>query len=181
MKGPGTMTIGLGALLLLSACGGGETAVEANATDATAPVTAPAETPAAPAAPVIEATATTAAAVADQSLDAFWTKVRAAALANDTAGIAALSAPTVMQHGELDDSPKQRLTPRQVAPVLAKILAKEDGIDPQGRPQRALLEAAASPPESRSATADSYRFGDMEFTRGSDGWRLTAIYYEPDE
>lgn len=179
MKGPGTMTIGLGALLLLSACGGGTTAVEANAMDAAAPVEASATAPVTTAAPAIEATATPAAPAAGQSLDAFWTRFRAAALANDAAAIAAMSAPVVMQHGDLDDSPKFRLTPRQVAPVVAKILDKENGTDPEGRTHRQLLQAAASPPKDRSATQDHYRVGDLEFTRGADGWRLTALYYEP--
>ena len=181
MKGSGTMMIGLGALLLLSACGGDETAVEANATDVAAPVEAPAAAPVAPAAPAIETVATPAAPAADQSLDAFWTKFRAAALANDAAAIAAMSAPVVMQHGDLDDSPKFRLTPKQVAPVVAKILDKETGTDPEGRTHRQLLQAAASPPKDRSATRDDYRVGDLEFTRGANGWRLTALYYESDE
>lgn len=178
MKGSGTMTMGLAATLLLSACGGGETAVETNVANAAASVEAPSEAPVTPATPLAEATATPAAPAQEQSLQAFWTKFRAAALANDAAAIAALSAPVVMQHGDLDDSPKFRLSPKQVAPVVAKVLEKDDGTDLQGRTHRQLLQAAASPPKDRSATKDNYRFGDMEFTRGTGGWRLTALYYE---
>ncbi|MDJ0276639.1 hypothetical protein QLH51_07515 [Sphingomonas sp. 2R-10] len=161
----------LAATLLLSACGGGEAPVEANIADAAAPVKAPV-------APAIEATATPAAPAQEQSLDAFWTKFRAAALSNDAAAIAAMSAPVVMQHGDLDDSPKFRLAPEQVAPVVAKILDKNDGTSLQGRTHRQLLQAATSPPKDRSATRDDYRVGDLEFTRGANGWRLTALYYE---
>ncbi len=177
MKGSATMTMGLAALLLVSGCGGGATPADGNMANAAVP----AETPLAPVAsatPAAPATAVPAAPAQEQSLQTFWTKFRAAALANDAAAIAAMSAPVVIQHGDLDDSPQSRLSPRQVAPVVAKILAKDDGVDPQGRTQRQLMEAASTPPKDCSATADHYRFGDIEFTHGAKGWQLTALYYE---
>lgn len=180
MKGSATMTMGLGAMLLLSACGGGDAPVEANLADAAAPIET-AVAPATPVTPTMEATATPAAPAKEQSLDAFWTKFRAAALSNDAAAIAAMSAPVVMQHGDLDDSPRFRLTAKQVPAVVAKILDKDDGTSLQGRTHRQLLQGATSPPKDRSATRDDYRVGDFEFTRGANGWRLTALYYESDE
>ncbi|WP_157092685.1 hypothetical protein [Sphingomonas hankookensis] len=178
MKGPGTMTIGLGALLLLSACGGAETAVEANATDAAVPVEAPAEAPVAPVTPPVEASATPSAAATGQSLDEFWARFRTAALANDAAGIAALSAPTVMQHGDLDDSPKHRLTPAQVGPVLKKLLDNPNNVDGEGQTQRQLLEATRTVKVDPTWAKDRIRIGDMEFALGRNGWQLDQIYYE---
>ncbi|WP_347092017.1 hypothetical protein [Sphingomonas parapaucimobilis] len=169
-----TMTMGLPALLLLAGCGGGE----ASAGGAMGNAAASVEAPPASAMPNPATTAAPVAAAESSSLEAFWTRFRAAALANDAAAIAAMSAPVVIQHGDLDDSPQSRLSPEQVAPVVAKILAKNDGVDPQGRTQRQLMEAGGSPPKDRSATPDHYRFGDMEFTRGAKGWQLTALYYE---
>jgi hypothetical protein len=174
MKGSATMTIGLGAMLLLSACGGGETTVAGNATDVAVPV----EAPAAPATPVVAATAAPAVAAQDQSLEGFWTRFRKAALANDAAGIAALSAPVVMQHGDLDDSPKHRLSPAQVAPVLKKLLDNPDNVDDEGRTQRQLLEATRTAKLDPNWAKDRVRVGDMEFVLGTSGWRLDQIYYE---
>lgn len=174
MKGSATMTMGLAALLLLAGCGGGETPAGGNMGNAAVP----AEAPVATASPSPAATAVPVAAAESSSIEAFWTRFRAAALAKDAAAIAEMSAPVVIQHGDLDDSPQSRLSPEQVAPVVAKILAKDDGVDPQGRTQRQLMEAAATPPKDGSATPDHYRFGDMEFTRGAKGWQLTALYYE---
>lgn len=175
MKGSATMTIGLGAmLLLLSACGGGETTVAANATD----VAVPAE---APATPVVAATAATAVAAQDQSLEAFWTRFRRAALANDTAGIAALSAPSVSQRGELDDGPQARLSPTQVPAVLAKLLEQPDGVDAAERTQRQMLEAAPVPKRDKAFPDNQFRFGNLEFERGAQGWRLVRMYYEAEE
>lgn len=177
MKGSATMTIGLGAMLLLSACGGGETTVAANATD----VAVPAEAPVAPATPVVAATAAPAVAAQDQSLEAFWTRFRKAALANDAAGIAALSAPSVSQRGELDDGPQARLSPRQVPAVLAKLLEQPDGVDAAERTQRQMLEAMAVPKRDKSFPDNQFRFGNLEFERGAQGWRLVRMYYEAEE
>ncbi len=177
MKGSATMTMGLGAMLLLAACGGSETTVEANAVD----VAGPAEAPVAPATSVVAATATPVAAAQDQSLDAFWSKFRTAALANDAAGIAALSAPTVIQRGDLDDSPQLRLSPKQVPAVLAKVLAQPDGVDAAERTQRKMLQDTAVPKRDAAVPDDQFRFGNMEFERGAQGWRLVRVYYEADE
>ncbi|MEH3040493.1 MAG: hypothetical protein PGN21_10580 [Sphingomonas paucimobilis] len=177
MKGPVTMTMGLGAMLLLSACGGGDAPVEANVADAAAPV----EAPVAPATPVTEATATPAAPAQEQSLQAFWTKFRAAALANDAAAIAAMSAPTVVQRGDLDDSPQRRLSPAQVPAVLAKVLEQPDGVDAADRTQRQVLQATATPERDEAFPDNQFRFGNMEFERGAQGWRLVRFYYEADE
>ncbi|WP_294321309.1 hypothetical protein [uncultured Sphingomonas sp.] len=179
MKGPVTMTIGLGALLLLSACGGGgDTAVEANGAAAAAPAEAPVEAPVTPATPMAAATATPAAPAQEQAFPAFWTKFRAAALANDAAGIAALSAPVVMQHGDLDDSPKVRLKPAQVGPVLRKLLDNPDNTNGEGQTQRQLVEATTTAKVDPSWSKDRVRIGDMEFALGQNGWRLDQIYYE---
>ncbi|KQM87356.1 hypothetical protein ASE67_06465 [Sphingomonas sp. Leaf23] len=179
MKGPVTMTIGLGTLLLLSACGGGgDTAVEANAAAPAAPVETPAEAPVAPATPMVTATATPAASAQEQSFQAFWTKFRAAALANDAAGLAALSAPVVMQHGDLDDSPKVRLNPAQVGPVLRKLLDNPDNTNGEGQTQRQLVEATTTAKVDPNWAKDRVRIGDMEFALGKNGWRLDQIYYE---
>lgn len=174
MKGSATMTIGLGAMLLLSACGGGETTVAANATDVAVPVEAPAT-------PVAAATAAPAVAAQDQSLEAFWTRFRKAALANDAAGIAALSAPSVSQRGEMDDGPQARLSPRQVPAVLAKLLEQPDGVDAAERTQRQMLEATAVPKRDKAFPDNQFRFGNLEFERGAQGWRLVRMYYEAEE
>lgn len=174
MKGSATMTIGLCAMLLLSACGGGETTVAANATN----VAVPAE---APATPVAAATVAPAVVAQDQSLEAFWTRFRKAALANDAAGIAALSAPVVSQRGELDDGPQARLSPRQVPAVLAKLLEQPDGVDAAERTQRQMLEATAVPKRDKSFPDNQFRFGNLEFERGVQGWRLVRMYYEAEE
>ncbi len=176
MKGSATMTMGLGAMLLLAACGGSETTVEANAVD----VAGPAEAPVAPATSVVAASAAPVAAQ-DQSLGAFWTKFRTAALANDAAAIAALSAPVVIQRGDLDDSPQLRLSPKQVPAVLAKVLAQPDGVDAAERTQRKMLQDTAVPKRDTAAPDGQFRFGNMEFERGAQGWRLVRVYYEADE
>jgi hypothetical protein len=137
-----TMTMGLPALLLLAGCGGGE----ASADEYMGHTTVPGGPPVASATPRTEATTVPVAAAGNPSLETLWARFRAAALANDAAAIAAMSAPVVIQYGDLDDSPQSRLSPRQVAPVVAEILAKDDGVDPQGRTQRQLMEAAATPP-----------------------------------
>lgn len=124
---------------------------------------------------VVAAPASVAGAPRDASLQTFWTKFRKAALANDAAGIAALSAPVVKQHGDLDDSPKYRLTRRQVPAVLRKLLDNSGGGD---RTQRQRLAASPAPVGDRSATDRAFRFGDMEFARGPAGWQLVRIYYE---
>lgn len=124
------------------------------------------------------------AATASQAAEvfpAFWTKFRNAALADDATRIAALSASPVTQRGELDDSPVKRLTPDQVPPVLAKLLAQPDGVDDAGRSQRAMLAATPVPRHDPQMPADRFRFGDMEFTHGAAGWRLTQIYYEAED
>ncbi|KQM61665.1 hypothetical protein ASE65_05425 [Sphingomonas sp. Leaf16] len=171
------MTIGLGALLLVSACGGNETAVETNVTEAAAPV----ETPVAAATPMAAATVTPAAPAEKQSLDAFWTKFRAAALAKDAAGIAALSAPVVVQRGDLDDAPEKRLSPAQVPAVLAALLEQTDGVDAANRTQRQMLQAMPVPKRDGAFPEDQFRFGNMEFERGAQGWRLVRLYYEAAE
>lgn len=168
---------GLWATLLLAACGGapggGENAAVANDAAFAAPVANPTTQPGTAPSPVASAAAAEA-----ETLDAFWSRFRRAALANDAAAIRALSAPTVEQLGELDDSPVVKLAPAQVPAVLARILERPDGVDDAGRTQRALLEAAASPPPERNQPADNYRFGDMEFERDASGWRLVRVYYE---
>jgi len=166
------MTSSLSFLLLVFASGNGQAPVEADV------ATTLVETTIASATPKVAASATAGASARDQSLQAFWARFRKAALANDAVAIAAMSAPVVIQHGILDDSPKVRLLPRQVAPMLAKILDQDDGVDPQGRTQRQMMKAASAPPRDRSAVASQYRFGDMQFTRGVGGWRLTALYFE---
>ena len=118
---------------------------------------------------------------AARTLPGFWTTFRKAALAHDAAGIASVSAPIVTQRGELDDAPVKRLTPDQVPPVLAKLLAQPDGVDDAGRSQRAMLAATPVPMRDPQMPADRFRFGDMEFTHGAAGWRLTQIYYEAED
>ncbi len=178
MKGSGTITLRYSILLLVSACGNGEASVKANVATPAVTGNASVGTAVASATPKVAASATADAPARDQSLLAFWVRFRRAALANDAVAIATMSAPVVIQHGTLDDSPKVRLLPRQVAPVLAKILDQDDGVDPQGRTQRQMMEAAFAPPKDRSAIASQYRFGDMQFTRGAGGWRLSALYFE---
>ncbi len=176
MKGRATMT-GLSALLLLAACGGGGDLPADNATVASPiPVETPvvvAATPAASEAPVPPA------AAEEQSLQAFWAKFREAALANDAAGIAALSAPVVMQHGIMDDSPKYRLTPAKAAAVLLKMLDDPNTVDDEGRTNRQLLKATPNAPLDSGSSPDRLRVGDMEFAHGATGWRLDLFYYEP--
>lgn len=119
--------------------------------------------------------------VAAESLEGFWTRFRAAALAGDDAAIRALSAPVVLQNGLLDDTPVVRLPVARVPEVIARIMLLPNGFDAAGRTHRALLEATPTPKRDPVQPRNYHRFGDLVFEHGDGGWRLTELFYEPDE
>lgn len=108
---------------------------------------------------------------AADSLESFWTRFRTAALASDAAAIRSMSAPVVLQRGTLDDTPVVRLPASKVPGVIALILALPDGVDRARRSHRELLEVTPVPKPGPEEPADEYRFGDLMFERGADGWR----------
>ncbi|USU03441.1 hypothetical protein NF699_10085 [Sphingomonadaceae bacterium OTU29LAMAA1] len=112
------------------------------------------------------------------SLEAFWTRFRRAALAGDAATIRALSAPMVVQNSTLDDGPAGRIPASRVPAAVATVLGRPDGVDAAGRTHRAILQATPVPKRDAQQPAGSYRFGDLVFTRGKAGWRLTEIYMD---
>lgn len=173
------MITGVLVAALLGGCGDGGAMRNAAADDVAAPSGTNAAVPAsATVAPVATPVAATPPQPAE-TLDAFWTKFRKAALENDTAGIAALSAPVVMQHGLLDDSPKHRLSPAEAAPLLLKLLDDPNNTDDEGRTNRQLLAATRKPELDTGWSTERLRLGDLEFAHGAKGWRFVQFYYEP--
>lgn len=137
--------------------------------------------PAVASAPALRAPPPAAAPAKVESLESFSMRFRAAALAGDAAAIRSLSASVVLQRGILDDTPVVRLPASRVPAVLAKVLRTSDGIDDANRTQRELLEATPVPTRDPEQPADYHRFGDLVFERGATGWRLTEVYFEPEE
>ena len=171
MKGPAMFVF---AALLLTACGA----------EPASPDDVVMDTPFQPqarSAPRSSSKASPPAIARAESLESFWTRFRAAALAGDAAAIRAMSAPVVIQRGILDDTPIVRLPAARVPAVLAQVLTLSDGVDDANRPQREMLEATPFPRRDPEQPVTTHHFGDLVFKQSARGWRLAEIYYEPEE
>lgn len=107
----------------------------------------------------------------------FWSRFRQAALRGDGAALKAMSAATVLAHGELDDDPIRRLTPAQVPAAVAKVMAASDTLDAQGHTQRTLVQATERLSASDMDGRGEHRIGNFVFKAGAKGlWHLTDLY-----
>lgn len=118
----------------------------------------------------------------DTGFIVFWPRFRQAALAGDAAGLKAMSAPAVLAHGDLDDEPVARLTPAQVPPVIARLMAMPDTLDAQGHTQRTLFESKARLTAADLDGRGEQRIGNLVFKPDAAGtWHLSDLYVGSDE
>lgn len=124
--------------------------------------------------PVAQASAAT---TTDTSAQGFWTRFRAAALANDTARVASMTRFPVETRGPTDDDPVQRVARDGFASLFARVLRQDPGLSAQPETMRGLLERTTSL-SARERGPEQFRVGALEFARTSDGWRLVRAYLD---
>lgn len=121
----------------------------------------------------------TPAKTADCAADAgpFWQAFRKAALAGDAPGMAGMAQLPIETRGTLDDEPAGRMDRAQFIAAVPELIAADTGLKEAAYPQRALIEATATPPDvSCGAGAGSFRVGSMEFLFEAGGWKLGRVY-----
>jgi hypothetical protein len=155
-------------LLALAACSAEPGAANAAASNMTA----------APAAAVAVAPVAAAAKPANEAFADFWQRFRKAALAGDSSGIAAASAPTVKTHGALDSDATEEVSSTSVAPLVAQALASDSTFDASRRTLRQVLESGEAPKRRADDPLGYRRVGSFVFEQVKGRWFLTELYIE---
>lgn len=107
----------------------------------------------------------------------YWTRFARAARAGDAAGIAAASAPSVMQHGVLDGGPVVKLPRAKVPAAVARLIRDPQPIDARRRPLRDAL-AGPAPVRGADEPLGHRRLGPLVFQQIRGRWFLSEIYIE---
>ena len=117
------------------------------------------------------------AAVADTSVQHFWTEFRRAALAGDVARVAALTSFPLRTRGPMDDDPEVTHDRVAFAALFRRLMAQDPGLAAAPETMRALLDRthALGP---RELSPEQARVGAFEFARTPVGWRLVFAYTE---
>jgi hypothetical protein len=145
---------------------------------------APAE-PRAPAPAAQPTTATAGAVQATQSAQEFWSKFRAAALAEDHAALASMARVPFMTRGETDDDPTVTHEAAELTQLLPGILAQDTGLAAEPEPVRAYLERHAEVPQVAlgggqfaPVSDDATRFsaGPLGFEKIDGRWYWVSAY-----
>jgi hypothetical protein len=155
-------------LLALAACSAEPGAANAAAADIAA----------VPAAAVAAAPVAAAAKPANEAFSDFWQRFRKAALAADSSGIAAASAPTVKTHGALDGDATDAVAAASVAPLVAQALASDSTFDASRRTLRQVLESGEAPKRGADDPLGYRRVGSFVFEQVKGRWFLTELYIE---
>ena len=153
-------------LCTLAACGGSADPAGAQNAQSTHKPQAPHAAPAKSAGRAAPAT--------QGDFNAFWTRFQAAATSGNAAAIQALSAPTVLAHGTLDDDPVKHLSGANIARQVGAIVAANAPLDQSGRTIRTKTRFT---PDELDGVGQQ-RIGDLVFKRGPHGWQLAEVYAE---
>lgn len=123
------------------------------------------------AAPVIAATAQVA-----EPFATFWHRFRKAALASDTRGIVAESAPRVITHGILDDDLKEEIAAEAVPALVGQLLASDERFEASDRSLREGMVSGDIPDPVAGEPKDQRRIGPFVFHQVDGRWRLSEVY-----
>lgn len=107
--------------------------------------------------------------------DAFWPGFRRAALAGDTAALAAMADIPFRARGPLDDDPVVEYDRAAFVALLPLLLAADPGLSSRPSTMRALIESASAVPPG-AVDGDEARVGEFVFTRRGGRWRFSRAY-----